>query len=1091
MTVCNRNGTIINKSIKLATFVAVIGTLVACGGDSESPSKVADKDDGREVATVVDLGRCTSEREGDTVYVAEKMKDYLCRKRSWVDLSEVSSNEQSLSSSSDVTDKTSEASGKSSSSSVASNTSSATSNASKVSSSSNKTDSPENFIRENISVTGVAQKGPFKFGSPLNLYELKNDLTPSGRVYKDEINSNKGDFVIPKVSLAYPYAKLEVRGLYRNEVNGEWSKDSMTLRALTDFSDKRTEANSNDRVQVNINLLTHLEYDRALYLVQNKGYSVFAAKKQAAQEIMTAFEFATAVTYSEDFAIFQNDGVGSGTIAGNGTLLAISALVMGNRSDDEIQSVVDKFREDIKTDGEWNDLQTKADMADWASGFKYDNIRASVKSWNILDIPDYETYLDVYWNNVYGLGGCSINRKDVVAPNSNKLSKYYGSYFTCKLNGAKYSWQAATTYEKDTYGWSKGKSGEFKKGDVTDSIYIFNGTKWEFSEIETAIGLCQKNNAGVVSVFNNIHYICRDNAWEKATMLEFDTYGLTGVEGDVKVGVVNKNKYYVYKDGKWQSATSIEKDLGGCVASREGEVGKSGDFYYTCKSKTWASATSIEKDLGGCVASREGEVSKSGEYYYICKSKTWAEATVLEYDTYGLTGVEGDVKVGVVNKNKYYVYKDGKWQSATSIEKDLGVCAASREGEVGKSGNSYYICKSEAWVRATALEYDTYGLKCVEGEVRAGLVNKVWYYICKDGKWQTATTEEQALGGCTVSREGEFGVIGDFYFICKSKTWKNTTKIEYDLGECVASREGEVLKYEDSYYICKSNKWMEATVLEYDTYGKTCLTDGSIVDGEVDHLNKYVCDAGFFRMAKNLEKSLNKGCVSYTEGNKIRKEETSTLYSLYLCKNGLWENLEGIFEDSRDGKIYKTVLIGKQIWMGQNLNYKAANSYCYSDDTSFCSKYGRLYTWAAVMDSVGKWKTNGKGCGYGKTCSPTYPVRGICPTGWHLPTKDEFNTLFLSTRADLDGGVLKSTSGWNDYKGQSGNGADAYSFSALPAGAKSDLYFYNEGSSTSFWSSTEKSPNMTYDMNLKNSGVGASLGAGSKDFGYSVRCVKD
>jgi uncharacterized protein (TIGR02145 family) len=650
-----------------------------------------------------------------------------------------------------------------------------------------------------------------------------------------------------------------------------------------------------------------LEYDRALYLVQNKGYSVFAAKKQAAQEIMTAFEFATAVTYSEDFAIFQNDGVGSGTIAGNGTLLAISALVMGNRSDDEIQSVVDKFREDIKTDGEWNDLQTKADMADWASGFKYDNIRASVKSWNILDIPDYETYLDVYWNNVYGLGGCSINRKDVVAPNSNKLSKYYGSYFTCKLNGAKYSWQAATTYEKDTYGWSKGKSGEFKKGDVTDSIYIFNGTKWEFSEIETAIGLCQKNNAGVVSVFNNIHYICRDNAWEKATMLEFDTYGLTGVEGDVKVGVVNKNKYYVYKDGKWQSATSIEKDLGGCVASREGEVGKSGDFYYTCKSKTWASATSIEKDLGGCVASREGEVSKSGEYYYICKSKTWAEATVLEYDT----------------------------------------------------------------------------------------------------------------------------------------------------------------------------------------YGKTCLTDGSIVDGEVDHLNKYVCDAGFFRMAKNLEKSLNKGCVSYTEGNKIRKEETSTLYSLYLCKNGLWENLEGIFEDSRDGKIYKTVLIGKQIWMGQNLNYKAANSYCYSDDTSFCSKYGRLYTWAAVMDSVGKWKTNGKGCGYGKTCSPTYPVRGICPTGWHLPTKDEFNTLFLSTRADLDGGVLKSTSGWNDYKGQSGNGADAYSFSALPAGAKSDLYFYNEGSSTSFWSSTEKSPNMTYDMNLKNSGVGASLGAGSKDFGYSVRCVKD
>ncbi len=608
---CCKVGTII---FAMAAFF-----FAACGGDSDSPSKVADKNDGREVATVLDMGRCTSEREGDTVYVAEKMKDYLCRNRTWVDLSEILNSGSSRSSSSVVsnktsaasgksssssvatdktsaassksssssvvtdktsaasgksssssvvtdktsaasgksssssvaTDKTSAASGKSSSSSVASNTSSATSNASAASSSSEKTDSPEIFIRENISVIGVAQKGPFKFGSPLNLYELKNDLNPSGRVYKDEISSNKGDFVIPKVSLAYPYAKLEVRGLYRNEVTGEWSKDSMTLRALTDFSDNRTETNLNDRAQVNINLLTHLEYDRVLYLVQQKGYSVFAAKKQAAQEIMTAFEFATAVTYSEDFAIFQNEGVSAGTIAGNASLLAISALVMADRNDAKIQSIIDKFREDIKTDGEWSDLQTKANMADWAYSFKYDNIRASVKSWNILDIPDYETYLDIFWNNVFGLGGCSVNRRDLVATNSNMLSKYYRNYFICKSNGVKYDWQAATTYEKDTYEWNSGKNGEFKKGNVTDSIYVYNGSKWEFSERETAIGLCQKSNAGVISKFNNVHYICRDNAWTTATMLEYDTYGLTGVEGDVKAGVVNKDKYYVYENGKW------------------------------------------------------------------------------------------------------------------------------------------------------------------------------------------------------------------------------------------------------------------------------------------------------------------------------------------------------------------------------------------------------------------------------------------------------------------------------------------------------------------------------------------------------------
>ena len=86
--------------------------LIACGGDSGSSTKPAD--DGREVATVVDMGRCTSEREGDTVYVAEKMADYLCKNRTWVDLSSISDNEKTLSSSSVAKGTLSAASGNSS-----------------------------------------------------------------------------------------------------------------------------------------------------------------------------------------------------------------------------------------------------------------------------------------------------------------------------------------------------------------------------------------------------------------------------------------------------------------------------------------------------------------------------------------------------------------------------------------------------------------------------------------------------------------------------------------------------------------------------------------------------------------------------------------------------------------------------------------------------------------------------------------------------------------------------------------------------------------------------------------------------------------
>ena len=121
--------------------------------------------------------------------------------------------------------------------------------------------------------------------------------------------------------------------------------------------------------------------------------------------------------------------------------------------------------------------------------------------------------------------------------------------------------------------------------------------------------------------------------------------------------------------------------------------------------------------------------------------------------------------------------------------------------------------------------------------------------------------------------------------------------------------------------------------------------------------------------------------------------------------------------DSRDGQTYKTVVIGRLTWMAQNLNIETEKSFCFNDDSSNCTKYGRLYTWAAAMDSAGEWSSNGKGCGYKSECSAMSPVRGVCPNGWHLPTKAEFETLFSAVGGDsVAGKMLKSTSGWNFAK---------------------------------------------------------------------------
>ena len=206
------------------------------------------------------------------------------------------------------------------------------------------------------------------------------------------------------------------------------------------------------------------------------------------------------------------------------------------------------------------------------------------------------------------------------------------------------------------------------------------------------------------------------------------------------------------------------------------------------------------------------------------------------------------------------------------------------------------------------------------------------------------------------------------------------------------------------------------------------------------------------------------------------------------------DEIVGSITDSRDGQTYKTVKIGSQTWMAENLNYKTENSWCGGGNGTAegdCFKYGRLYTWAAAMDSVGTWSKNGKGCGYGTTCSPTYPVRGICPEGWHLPTEAEFETLFTAVGGKSTAGkVLKSTTGWTTYSGITNE--DAFAFSALPAGGRDNNGNYSTGSYDAyFWSSTEDDSNDAYFMYLYYNNGDANLDNFSKYDGFSVRCLKD
>lgn len=171
---------------------------------------------------------------------------------------------------------------------------------------------------------------------------------------------------------------------------------------------------------------------------------------------------------------------------------------------------------------------------------------------------------------------------------------------------------------------------------------------------------------------------------------------------------------------------------------------------------------------------------------------------------------------------------------------------------------------------------------------------------------------------------------------------------------------------------------------------------------------------------------------------------------------------KGSFTDSRDGRKYKTVEIGDQTWMAENLNYKVNDgkqSWCYDKKKSNCEKYGRLYTWKAAQK--------------------------VCPAGWHLPSLEEFGTLLEKdgSSEEAKSANLRAPS-WEE-------GEDKYGFSALPAGN----YYSNAkefsflGSNAFFWSSTENNEYSAYNLDIYDND--AYVNINNNYDGYSVRCLKD
>ncbi len=370
---------------------------------------------------------------------------------------------------------------------------------------------------------------------------------------------------------------------------------------------------------------------------------------------------------------------------------------------------------------------------------------------------------------------------------------------------------------------------------------------------------------------------------------------------------------------------------------------------------------------------------------------------------------------------------------------------------------------------------------------------------------------------------------------------QETSKLEVvasvdSLGKCTAERSGEMkfAQKENAVFFCADSAWQNVSMAGEDSSaenGKGCsiVDDGmgtvtQVCGEDTVTFNKGLCGSSPYEPLKGFcfEDSVY-SCEGkpYDPSKKFCYEKA--VYALcggkpYDPTDPVWKCIDGRiameFTDKRDKQTYAAVKIGEQIWMAENLNFaypKLARSesetdstesaaldsisFCYNNDPANCEKYGRLYTWAAAMDSVAVLGDSaGFGCGYRVDCSPTYPVRGICPEGWHMPDTTEWFALknFIEKQLGdtaLVGYALKSTSEWIS----NGIGSDTFGFKGLPAGYLNvkNLKFSSFQREAYFWSSVAWDDEEGVNMSLEYDYPAFDDWRDFKYAAYSVRCVKD
>lgn len=280
-----------------------------------------------------------------------------------------------------------------------------------------------------------------------------------------------------------------------------------------------------------------------------------------------------------------------------------------------------------------------------------------------------------------------------------------------------------------------------------------------------------------------------------------------------------------------------------------------------------------------------------------------------------------------------------------------------------------------------------------------------------------------------------------------------------------------------------ADKPIIGTVENVMTYGSIELTTD--ISGEL-----YLDSERLASIASNTKVPINRvntgshkleivGNENWTENIMVNKDQTTRVTAKSnKTKNKLELESSGIFTDTRDNENYEWVKLGSQTWMAENLNYTTEyGSWCYDDNEINCNAYGRLYN----LETAKK----------------------VCPDGWHLPTDEEWKELerYLgmnlkesekkSYRGADEGGKLKKT-GLIHWRAPNKGSTNISGFSALPGGYRyNNGNYYGMGDYAYFRSSTVTKSYNAWNRTLHYNSSQVNRSYHNKDYGFSVRCIKD